>query len=113
MIARCHEPSRSFKRGYQRVDAGVDTQKERLSGESYGSAIRSVRVQSAGVVAEGLRGEKCHLKIDNLLLLCKRWSRAVTLRVVDGGVDRLVHKIVQKGSRIVREKDLGCAGGRR
>jgi len=50
-----------------KVDAGVDTEKERLSSESYGSAIRSVRVQSAGVVADGLRGEECHLKIDNLL----------------------------------------------
>src|SRR5712671_5895173 len=112
-VTRRHKPTRSFKCGDQRVDAGVDTEKERLSSESYGSAIRSLRVQSAGVVADGLRGEKCHLKIDNLLLLCRRWSRAVTLRVVDGGVDRLVRKIVQKRSRIVREKDLGCAGGRR
>src|SRR5712671_7827947 len=82
-VTRRHKPSRSFKCGDQRVDAGVDTEKERLGRKRYRSAIRALGVQSAGVTADDLRCKQGHLKIDNLLLLCRRWSRAVTLRVVD------------------------------
>ena len=90
MIARRHEPTGSFKRGHQRVDAGVDADKERLSGESYRSAVRAVSVQSASIIADGLRREECHLKIYNLLLLGGGWPGTVPLGVVDGGVNGLV-----------------------
>src|SRR5260370_31331415 len=56
-VTRRHKPTRSFKCGNQRVDAGIHADKERLSGQRYASGTCAMVVQSAAVAPDGLSRE--------------------------------------------------------